>query len=301
MKKPFIFFLFSFFLFPFFLFASEVVSVEIPVVVPFTLEPYATFDYAEIDESSAIIKSRIWENVYWTLNDSGDEARIFPFSKDGKVLRAEWYKEEAGVYIPDAVNVDWEEMATDNDGNIYIGACGNNDNMRRDLAIYILKDPYPLFTGKTRIFQTINFFYPEQTEFPADPNNFDAEAIFCAFDKTYLLTKNRADTNTSLYRFDSLDPLIDNPVTKLGTFNIGGMVTAADATADGMKLAVLTYTAIWLFESETDDYFHGKIFWLPISAKQCEGICFDDEDTLIITNEQMELFEIPLEDLIRIK
>ena len=192
-------------------------------------------------------------------------------------------------------------MATDNDGNIYIGACGNNDNMRRDLAIYILKDPYPLFTGKTRIFQTINFFYPEQTEFPADPNNFDAEAIFCAFDKTYLLTKNRADTNTSLYRFDSLDPLIDNPVTKLGTFNIGGMVTAADATADGMKLAVLTYTAIWLFESETDDYFHGKIFWLPISAKQCEGICFDDEDTLIITNEQMELFEIPLEDLIRIK
>ena len=107
MKKPFIFFLFSFFLFPFFLFASEVVSVEIPVVVPFTLEPYATFDYAEIDESSAIIKSRIWENVYWTLNDSGDEARIFPFAKDGKVLRAEWYNEEAGVYIPDAVNVDW--------------------------------------------------------------------------------------------------------------------------------------------------------------------------------------------------
>ena len=30
-------------------------------------------------------------------------------------------------------------------------------------------------------------------------------------------------------------------------------------------------------------------------------ICFDNENTLIITNEQMELFEIPLEDLIRIE
>ena len=300
MKKSLIFILFSFFLFPPLLSASEVVSVELPVIVPLALEPYATFDYAEINESSTIIKSRIWENVYWTLNDSGDKARIFPFSKDGKVLRAEWYNEEAGVYIPDAVNVDWEEMATDNDGNIYIGACGNNDNMRRDLAIYIIKDPYPLYTSKTRIFQTINFYFPEQTEFPANPNNFDSEAIFCAFDKIYLLTKNRADTNTTLYRFDSLDPLKANPVTKLGTFNIGGMVTAADASLDGTKLAVLTYTSVWLFESETDDYFHGKFSWLPISAKQCEGICFDG-DNLIITNEQMELFEISLEDLIRIR
>ena len=145
---------------------------------PITLQPYTTFDYKEIDESSAIIKSRIWENVYWTLNDSGDEARIFPFSKDGKVLRAKWYKKEAGVYIPDAVNIDWEDMTTDDQGNIYIGACGNNDNMRRDLAIYIIKDPFPASTSKTRIFRTINFYYPEQTKFPADPNNFDCEAIF---------------------------------------------------------------------------------------------------------------------------
>ncbi len=297
MKKIFIF---TLLIFSLSFLNAEVISVELPEVDTIVLEPYSTFDYEKIDESSAIIKSRVWENVFWTLNDSGDEARIFPFSKDGKVLRAEWYKEEAGVYIPDAVNVDWEDIATDNNGNLIIGACGNNGNARRDLAIYILKDPYPLFTGKTRIFQTINFYFPEQTEFPAIPNNFDCEAVFCAFDKIYLLTKNRADINTTLYRFDSLDPLKDNPVTKIGTFNIGGMVTAADASLDGTKLAVLTYTSIWLFESETDDYFHGKIFWLPISAKRCEAICFDG-DKLIMTNEQMELFEIPLEDLIRIK
>jgi len=268
---------------------------------PITLQPYTTFDYKEIDESSAIIKSRIWENVYWTLNDSGDKARIFPFTKDGKVLRAKWYKEEAGVYIPDAVNIDWEDMTTDNQGNIYIGACGNNDNMRRDLAIYIIKDPNPETTSKTRVFQTINFYFPEQIEFPANPNNFDCEAIFWAKGKLYLLTKHRADTKTCLYRFDKMELFENNPITKIGEFEIGGMVTSAETSNNGDKLAVLTYNSICLFESETDDYFNGKISWLPISAKQCEAICFEDDETLLITNEQMELFELKISKLIPFK
>ncbi len=280
---------------------AEVISIELPKTDTLTLIHYATFNYEEINESSAIIKSRVWENVYWTLNDSGDKNRIFPFTRDGKVLRAEWYKEQAGVYIGDAVNIDWEDMATDNEGNLIIGACGNNGNARRDLAIYIFKDPFPEFTGTTRILKKIPFYYPEQTEYPAKIRNFDSEAVFCAFGNIYLLTKHRDDENTCLYRFDSMDPLKENPVTEIGTFNIRGMVTAADATPDGKKLAVLTYKAIWVFESDTDDYFNGNIYWLPIKAKQCEAVCFDDDKTLIITNEQMELFEVSIEDLIKIR
>ena len=285
------------------IFAQDVITITLPKADTLTLVPYATFDFAEIDESSAIVKSRVWENVYWTLNDSGRKNRIFPFNRNGELYRAEWYKEkDGGVNIGDAVNIDWEGIATDNDGNLYIGACGNNLNARRDLAIYILKDPQPYSTGTTRYFHKINFYYPEQTEFPAVPNNYDCEAIFWANGKLYLLTKHRADTQTHLYRFDSMDPLKENPVKLLSTFDIGGMVTSADATIDGKKLAVLTYNSIWLFESETDDYFHGKISWLPIKAKQCEAVCFDDDETLIITNEkQMELFEIKLDMLIEVK
>ncbi|MBL7149566.1 MAG: hypothetical protein ISS80_05785 [Candidatus Cloacimonetes bacterium] len=284
------------------IFAQDVITITLPKADTLTLVPYATFDFAEIDESSAIVKSRVWENVYWTLNDSGRKNRIFPFNRNGELYRAEWYKEkDGGVNIGDAVNIDWEGIATDNDGNLYIGACGNNLNARRDLAIYILKDPQPYSTGTTRYFHKINFYYPEQTEFPAVPNNYDCEAIFWANGKLYLLTKHRADTQTHLYRFDSMDPLKENPVKLLSTFDIGGMVTSADATIDGKKLAVLTYNSIWLFESETDDYFHGKISWLPIKAKQCEAVCFDDNETLIITNEQMELFEIKLDMLIEVK
>jgi len=298
MKKLFIVILFCnmFFLF------SQIISVNLPEKEPITLKPYSTFDYAEINESSALVKSRVWKNVFWTLNDSGDEARIFPINRNGEVLRAVWQKEEAGITIPDAVNIDWEDISTDNNGNLIIGAFGNNNSSRRDLAIYILKDPNPKFTSITRIFQKIPFYFPEQKSFPDSSMNFDCEAVFTANNKIYLLTKHRTNSNTCLYRFDSLDPLRENPVTKIGEFNINGMVTAADASRDGTKLAVLTYRNIWFFEvkENSDDFFHGKIFWLPISAKQCEGICFDGND-LLISNEQTELFRVPVSDLIPIR
>ena len=282
--------------------SAQVISVNLPEKEPVKLKPFAKFDYAEIDESSALVKSRVWKDVFWTLNDSGDEARIFPINRNGEVLRAVWQKEEAGITIPDAVNIDWEDISTDNNGNLIIGAFGNNNSSRRDLAIYILKDPKPQFTSITRIFRKIPFYFPEQKSFPDSSLNFDCEAVFSANDKIYLLTKHRTNTNTCLYRFDSLNPLIENPVSKIGEFNIDGMVTAADVSEDGTKLTVLTYNNIWLFQvtKYSDDYFHGKISWLPISAKQCEGICFD-EDNLLISNEQTELFRISLSDLIPIR
>lgn len=285
----------------FLLMAEEVERVRNQLVFPqmeaVTLIPFGNFDYAEINESSALVKSRTWDDVYWTLNDSGNKARIFPFNSKGEVYRAEWYKDEAGISIPNAVNIDWESMAVDNMGKLYIGACGNNSNARRDLAIYILNDPKPEITSKTRAAKTIRFYYPEQKKFPAEKLNYDCEAIFTANDKLYLLTKHRSDTRTSLYRFDSMDERIENPITKLDNFDIQGMVTDVDCTPDGHKLAVLTYTSIWVFESETDDWFNGEISWLPISAKQCEAISWN-EDMLFITNEQTELFEVDPAQLI---
>ena len=302
MKKSFSFFLFTFILFSF-LFAEEIISVTLPKVDTLELVPYAKFDFAKIDESSAIIKSRVWDDVYWTLNDSGNKNRIFPFNRNGQMYRAEWYEEsQGGVYLAGTLNIDWEEMAVDNDDNIYVCDTGNNDNARRDLCIYQLKDPYPKFSGSVNYFQKFHFYYPEQKEFPPKANNWDCEAVFWTNGKLYFLTKHRADSLTKLYRMDSMDSLIENPLTYLATFDIGGKVTAADATPDGKKLAVLTNNNVWMFEvEEGDDYFNGQIWWLPISAKQCEGICFDDADTIIIMNEQMEIFEVKITDLIDVK
>ncbi len=281
--------------------AQDVLSVELPVADTLELTATATFETETINESSGIVHSRQFDEVYWTLNDSGDSARIFPFALDGSVFQPEWMHDFQGIAIQDAVNIDWEDIAADDQGNLIIGACGNNINARRDLALYIVREPHPLAASRTRYFQKIFFHYPEQNAYPPEMVNFDCEAVFWAHGHAYLLTKHRSDTNTVLYRLDTLDPLADNPALKLATFDIGGHVTGADCTPDGRKLAVLTYTAIWVFESDGDDnWFEGSILWLPISAKQCEAICWNG-DQLIITNEQMEIFEAPMDKLIRVR
>ncbi|PID26806.1 MAG: hypothetical protein CR982_08295 [Candidatus Cloacimonadota bacterium] len=263
-----------------------------------TLEPYSTFDSGMIDESSGISKSRNFENIYWTLNDSGDEARIFAVDRKGTLCIPSWMESREkykGLEISDAVNIDWEDITTDNEGNIYIAACGNNGNTRRDLAIYVVKEPNPKNVTATRISRQINFYYPEQKEFPPINNNFDCEAIYYREGNIYLLTKHRADLNTVLYRIDLSDKRDLIPAKKLAEFNIEGNVTAADCSSDGSRVAVLTYNNVWVFDTDGENIFKGKKRFLRISGKQCEGITFDTNERLIITNEQKDLYELDID------
>ncbi len=275
-------------------------SIQLPDVAPVELKVCGNLKFEPIVESSGIVRSRLWPEVLWTHNDSGDRARIFPVKKDGSIISPSWSDQSyEGVILLDAVNVDWEDIAIDKYNNLIIGAFGNNGNARRDLAIYILAEPNPYERYNTRILFKIPFVYPDQKEFPAKKRNFDAEALFYAKDKLYILSKNRADDYTKLYRFDSTKTDAVNVLTLISSFKIRSQVTAADANSDGTKIAVLTYRAVWLFESQdgSDDYFNGKISWLPIkNGKICEGICFYD-DSLIISNEQRSLFEIKTENL----
>ena len=102
---------------------------------------------------------------------------------------------------------------------------------------------------------------------------------------------------------DKMDAGVSNSLTLLDRIDIQGRVTAADASRDGKKLAVLTYNAIWVFEKplDSDHYFRGKIAWLPISAKQAEAICWDNEETLLITNEQRDVYYVSVDKLIVIQ
>jgi len=280
---------------------APVGSVSLPDIDPVPLVPSATIGDPTIDESSGIVASRLRPGLYWTHNDSGGKPEIFAIDAAGMLVGKP-------VRILGATNVDWEDIASDEAGNLWIADIGNNLNARTDLCLYVVPEPDPLLQQSARVARKLSFSYPDQTLFPPPRLEFDAEALFIAFGRPYILTKHRGSTSTKLYRMDRgmEDGRYAPPLTLLGVFDVRGMVTGADASPDGRRIVVLTYTAVWLFEARgnrgvDEDWFGGAIRWLPIRARQCEGICFDRDGSLLITNEQKDVFRLRVEELISVR
>ena len=81
-----------------------------------------------ISESSGLVASRTHDGVFWTHNDSGDAPRIFAIDRSGALL--------AEVVVEGARNRDWEDIAIDDTGHLFLADIGNNGSQRLDLTVY---------------------------------------------------------------------------------------------------------------------------------------------------------------------
>ncbi|MEM9338789.1 MAG: hypothetical protein AAGA66_08690 [Bacteroidota bacterium] len=281
----------------------QVKSVKLPQHEPADLPVIAQLDTIIHPETSGIIKSQLYEGVYWVHNDSGHETAIIPVDRKGNVAQSYRYQTSTGQLIGDAVSMDWEDILRDDQGNVIVADFGNNCNCRRDLVFYYIRESDPT-QRNNRVFKKVFFEYPDQQTYPASKEdfNFDAEGAFYAHGKIYVLSKNQSNTYTKLYRLDATHPFEVNKLTLLDTFDIRGKVTGADATEDGKKIAILTYTGVWIFEARNkDDYFDGKIWWKPLNASGMEAICFDGDHLLISREPTGTLHEIRQDELISIR
>lgn len=278
-------------------------------------------------EISGIVRSHRDPGVYWTLNDSGDEPRVYPVRLDGSVVPSVRAPETPGTIIAGAINGDWEDIALDASGRLIVADVGNNTNARADLCLYIVPEPETT-EGRTAALRQIFVRYPDQTSLPApkDNFNFDCEGVFTVGDEIFMLSKHRSDTMTKLYRVKSRVLGEVNELEYLESFDVRGQVTGADASADGRRLAVLTYDRVWLFErsSPSGAFFTGRVwtraYRMPDSAhgetsaggadgvtgpgvgngSDCESICFEEgERSLIIADEgRGMLYRVGLEEIV---
>lgn len=269
--------------------------------------PTGTIRKEALSELSGLAASRQYPGIFWGHNDSGDSARFFGLRADGKVV--------AEITVRDAKNHDWEDIAL-NGSTLYITDMGNNNNARENLCVYKIEEPNPT-RGDQKVDATkIRVAYPDQTEFPPkhDAWRFDCEAAFVFHGKLHVLTKHRAAgmhflplDSTVLYRLDREDSEKVNTLTKLDSrMQLGGWVTAADCSPDGKTLAVLTHlpvASVWLFDLRG---VGEKLLSKPIKrqvfegAKQCEALCFLDNQTLLLGNEQRELCRVELAAFARV-
>src|SRR5687768_1659587 len=85
-------------------------------------------DDPRITESSGVVASRQHPKVLWTHNDGGKKETLFAITREGKTL--------AEFRIAGAKLEDWEDIAIDNEGHLYLADTGDNGAKRKSIAVY---------------------------------------------------------------------------------------------------------------------------------------------------------------------
>ena len=244
--------------------------------------PIGRLDSSRLSESSGLVKSRKYPGIFWTHNDSGNLPVLFAVKLTGEVV--------AEIPVAGATNVDWEDLAIDDRGNLYIGDIGDNRRRRASYEVYELPEPDP-FARPVKPAQAAKV---HRYRFP--DRRFNCEAIFVYKDKLHIITKEPLN-RPIIYR---LEPENDKMLTPKPVCTLPLMyVTAADVSPDGKTLAVCCYGQLAVFEIGDDlskiGHRRPKRVSLPVGL-QTEACSFDGGD-VIVTAESRQIWRITAEDI----
>lgn len=224
---------------------------------------------SSLEEVSAIA---MLENstLYWVIEDAGNNNNLYALNGKGNIERT--------ITITNAKNKDWEDLATDNKGNIYVGDFGNNNHKRKEFTIYKISNIEAL-KEKTEA-EIITFTLPERVK------SLDFESFFFWNESFYLFSKN--DKHTDVFKIEN------KTGSQVAEFMFAhkfkgknNKITSADISENGKTIILLNHEKVWqLSNFKSDDFFEGEINILPFKHdSQKEGVCFLNNKTIIITDE----------------
>ena len=264
-----------------FYFMRDTIATPPATSAPASLEKLAKLPNA-VEESSGLV-ALPQKGQYLTHNDAGNKPYLYKINEAGELVETIKLKLK---------NVDWEDLAQDDKGYVYIAETGNNNNNRRELSIYKLKPESP------QQVQTIRFTYEDQKQYPPakKDRNFDVEAIFYSNGSIYLVSKDRGRQATA--KVYKVPAKAGNYTAKLiGSHSLRAEITGADISPAEDKVALLSEGKVHLFTGfdSPETFYDGKYNELRLKdAGQTEGIAFEDEATLVITSEGGNLYRYRL-------
>jgi hypothetical protein len=223
----------------------------------------------------------------WAIQDNGNTTELFQLSDEGKILKK--------IKLEFVKNHDWEAITHDNDGNLYIGDFGNNDNLRKNLAIYKINKA-DLNKNSIGKLETIFFNYGDQKDFPPKKKElfYDCESFFYKNGFFYLFTKNRSknfDGTSYVYRIankpEKQTISLQTTFITCDKYN-SGAITDAALSPDGKTFVLLSNKRMWIY-SDFKDAKSVKSANKEIkfaTYTQRESVTFKNNNTLFISDEK---------------
>jgi hypothetical protein len=233
---------------------------------------------SRIKESSGVVASRRYADVFWTHNDGGGPKKqvLYAIDREGNT--------RASFPIIGVMLHDWEDLAIDNAGHLYIGDIGNNDSKRDALAVYEIEEPNPQ-AGAERI-------SPKRVwnlRFPRAP--FDCESLFVWKDHGYVISKVFDNAHAQIFRFPLKETNRPLTLELVATTKIESPVTGADISADGTLLGLVAKNGAYVFRIDGDvtRVSNANPHHTKLKNEHIEGCCFVPEG-LLATSERRMIF-----------
>jgi hypothetical protein len=208
--------------------SQEQAGAQVPAADPKPgVKKLFTIRDQRVQESSGLAKSQKHHGIYWTVNDSGDSARVIGIDTNGKVKAVLSFKAQVR---------DVEAVAVDRDGTIYIADIGDNKLNRDMIEIYTIPEPDQLADADVRYHQ-YDFTYPD------GPHNAETLLVEPGTNQLYIVTKVDKGAGAIYAAPPAPSRQGTNGLTKFAPAPAG---TYTDGTflPDGQRVVLRTYTGV---------------------------------------------------------
>ena len=234
--------------------------------------------HPRITESSGVVVSRKNPAVFWTHNDGGGRRQVlYAMTRTGRPL--------AEFRVTGALLQDWEDIASDDKGHLFLGDIGNNEARRQSLAVHQIDEPEldKNSSGLVAVNRSWTLHFPKSA--------FDCEALVVWGDNGYVISKVFDNERAELFRFSLTNSMQPQTLQLVGDLKIESPVTGADLTADGKLLGLVAKNGAYVYRVDGDlaRATKGKPYQTKFRHEHIEACTFVPEG-LLATAESREIY-----------
>nr|WP_202886618.1 hypothetical protein [Kribbella sandramycini] len=231
-----------------------------------------------LEESSGLAKSAKHDGLYWTINDSGDSARVFGVDTTGEVQVVLRFNAQVR---------DVEAIAVDADGTIYVADIGDNNATRDMIEIYTIPEPETLKDAENVRYHRYDFKYPDGAH--------DAETLLVQpqTNRLFIVTKTTKKTPAIYAAPRSPSRQGTNELTKYASAP-KGQYTDGTFLPDGERIVLRSYTDVSTLSWGTTPALVARG---PVPLAQGESVAVGAADnTLLVGSEGANsiVYQVPV-------